>query len=164
VTPWIFRALELLERLNQAGVRYIVVGGLAVNAWGYVRGTKDLDIVPDPAEDNLRALAVLLEKLDGRVVAHEQVLAGSAIRIFIEAGDKTLVRTPIGEVDVLQGLPQVPRYSELLATAEEAEIQGVPVVVCSLEHLLAMKRAAGRAQDLIDIEALETAHDRREDE
>lgn len=157
MTPWIFRPLELLEQLNSAGVRFIVVGGLAVGAWGYVRGTRDLDIVPDPEKENLDRLVAVLEELDGRVMVGEQILAPSAIGIFIHTGDKTLVKTKLGEVDVLQGLPQIPRFSELAERASKVELEGIPVLVCSLEHLLAMKRAANRPIDRIDIEALEAA-------
>jgi hypothetical protein len=48
---------ELLRRLTAAEVRFVLVGGLAVNAWGVVRGTKDLDIVADPEPENLARLA-----------------------------------------------------------------------------------------------------------
>lgn len=44
------RLRHLLERLAAAEVEYILVGGLAVNAWGYLRATRDVDLVPDPAE------------------------------------------------------------------------------------------------------------------
>jgi len=68
VTPKVFRPLELLKRLNAANVRYVVVGGLAVGAWGYVRGIDDVDIVPDPSAENLERLTKVLGALDGRVV------------------------------------------------------------------------------------------------
>lgn len=148
----------LLEQLVGAEIRFILVGGLAVNAWGYLRGTRDIDLVPDPDQENLDRLATLLEGLEGGVVVGDQVTTSSAIRTFLHAGDKTLVRTRLGEVDVLQGLPQIPRYAELLRSAEVAEVEGTRVAVCSLEHLRAMKRAADRPMDRIDLEALDVAH------
>lgn len=153
-----FRPLALLERLNEAGVQYIIVGGLAVGAWGHVRGTDDLDIVPAPSPDNLKRLAQVLEELEGRVVVGEGVLKPSAIKTFLRAGDKTLVRTSLGEVDVLQGLPQIPRYDVLAPRATDTELEGIQVKVCSLEDLRAMKRAADRPLDRLDLEALEIAH------
>lgn len=45
--PWRANG-ELLERLVEAEVRFVLVGGLAVNAWGYLRATQDVDVVPDP--------------------------------------------------------------------------------------------------------------------
>lgn len=79
------RPLELLERLVAADVRFVVVGGLAVNAWGYLRGTQDVDIVPDPAVENLDRLADLLEEMDGRVEVADGRLAASA-RLDADAG------------------------------------------------------------------------------
>ena len=158
MTPKVFRPLELLERLNEAEVGYVVVGGLAVGAWGFVRGTDDVDIVPDPNADNLRRLASALEELDGRVVVKDGVLGPGAIRTFLLAGDKTLVRTHIGEVDVLQGLPTIPRFDHLLLRANRADLGGVPVLVCSLDDLRAMKRSADRPLDRADLEGLEVAH------
>jgi hypothetical protein len=40
---------ELLERLVRAEIRFVLVGGLVVNAWGYMRGTQDVDVVPEGA-------------------------------------------------------------------------------------------------------------------
>lgn len=158
MTPKVFRPVELLKQLNAAEVRYVLVGGLALGAWGYVRGTDDLDVVPDPSADNLDRLRQALEDLDGRVLVGDQVLATSAIATFLRAGDRTLVRTSLGEVDVLQGLPQIPSYEDLTSTAADVEIEGVSVKVCSLADLRAMKRASARGQDRVDLEALEIAH------
>ena len=67
-----------------------------------------------------------------------------------------LLREP-REINVLQGLPQVPRYEELKAQAKEVDLDGLAVQVCSFDHLLAMKRASDRARDHDDLEALEAA-------
>lgn len=151
------RLRELLERLTEAEVRFVLVGGLAVNAWGYVRGTKDVDVVPDPATENLEALAELLRELDGKVEVDERLLAADAISIFLRTGDRTLVVTELGPVDVLQGLPQIPPFATLDAQATDVDIGGLQVRVCSLEHLLEMKRASDRPRDRDDLEALESA-------
>lgn len=76
----------------------------------------------------------------------------------MRAGDKAYVVTALGDVDVLQGLPQIPRFEELEAQAEDAQLEGLKVRVCSLPHLIAMKRAADRPIDRIDLDALRTAH------
>jgi predicted nucleotidyltransferase len=73
----------------------------------------------------------------------------------LRTGDRTLVRTELGQVDVLQGLPQVPRYEELEKEAKEIDVDGLSIRVCSLEHLLEMKRAGNRHRDKDDLEALE---------
>jgi len=99
---------ELIERLAAAEVEFVVVGGLVVNAWGHLRGTRDLDIVPEPGKENLERLATVLEAPGGRVEVAEGRLGPSAIRTFLAAGDRTLVATELAPVDVLQGHAHVP--------------------------------------------------------
>lgn len=152
------RLRELLDRLVTADVRFVIIGGLAVNAWGYVRGTQDVDLVPDPERGNLDRLASVLEEAGGRVETAQGRLAASAIRTFLTAGDRTLVATDLGPVEVLQGLPQVPPFRQLDAEAVAVDLGGTVVRVCSLGALLAMKRASDRARDRDDLEALEAAH------
>lgn len=155
------RLRELLTRLVEAEVRFVLVGGLAVNAWGYLRATRDVDVVPDPATDNLDRLNALLERIGGKVDVGGQLLAPGAISTFLRTGDRTLVATQLGHVDVLQGLPQVPTFAELDAAATEVDMDGLVVRVCSLDHLLQMKRASDRVRDRDDLESLEAAQERR---
>jgi predicted nucleotidyltransferase len=149
----------LLERLREAGVDFVLVGGLAVNAWGYLRATRDVDLVPDPSPENLGRLDELLVALGGRVEVGESLLESSAIRTFLHTGDRTLVLTDLGRIDVLQGLPQVPSFAALDERASEVDIDGLVVKVCSLEDLLQMKRASDRPRDRDDLEALEAARE-----
>lgn len=151
------RLRELLQRLVEAEIRFILVGGLAVNAWGYLRGTRDVDVVPDPDPENLETLDSLLQELGGRVDVGGRLLDSTAISTFLKTGDRTLVLTDLGQVDVLQGLPQVPRYEELEKQAQDIDLDGLMVRVCSLEHLLAMKRVSDRPRDKDDLETLEAA-------
>ncbi|MGN6663488.1 MAG: nucleotidyltransferase [Solirubrobacterales bacterium] len=157
------RLRELLRRLTEAEIRFVLVGGLAVNAWGHLRGTRDVDLVPDPDRGNLAKLDALLRELGGKVDVGGQLLQTDAITTFLRAGDRTLVRTPLGEVDVLQGLPQVPPYGPLAENATEIDLDGIVVRVCSLEHLLEMKRAGDRHRDKDDLEALEAAQSQAQD-
>jgi predicted nucleotidyltransferase len=155
------RLRRLLERLSQAEVSFILVGGLAVNAWGYLRATRDVDLVPDPTPRNLERLDTVLRDLGGRVEVGGRLLEGSAITTFLRTGDRTLVLTELGRVDVLQGLPQIPPYSSLARNATSIDLDGLALEVCSLEDLLEMKGASDRPRDREDIEALEAARDSR---
>ncbi len=143
-------------------MRFVLVGGLAVNAWGYLRATRDVDFVPDPAPENLERLDALLRELGGRVDVDGKLLEGSAIRTFLRTGDRTLVATSLGQVDVLQGLPQVPSFAALDEKAKDVDVDGLVVRVCSLEHLLEMKRSSSRSRDREDLDALEAAQERGE--
>jgi predicted nucleotidyltransferase len=153
------RLRELLERLTAANVSFVLVGGLAVNAWGYLRATRDVDIVPEPSKENLARLDALLADLGGKVDVGGSLLDSEAISTFLKTGDRTLVVTDLGRVDVLQGLPQVPTFEALDAEASDVQMDGLTVRVCSLEHLLSMKRASERPRDRDDLEALEAAQE-----
>lgn len=151
------RLRKLLEGLVEAEIRFVLVGGLAVNAWGYLRATRDVDVVPDPDPANLSRLDAFLRESGGKVEVGDQLLTSDAIATFLRTGDRTLVRTDLGQVDVLQGLPQVPPYSKLEAEAVDVDVDGLSLRVCSLEHLLEMKRVSERPRDRDDLEALEAA-------
>jgi predicted nucleotidyltransferase len=159
LTPDPIRLRELLGRLIEADVRFVLVGGLAVNAWGYLRATRDVDFVPDPDPENLARLDAVLRELGGKVDVDGKLLAGSAISTFLRTGDRTLVATELGQVDVLQGLPQVPPFAALEEEAKDVDLDGLPVRVCSLEHLIQMKRSSERTRDREDLAALEAVQE-----
>jgi len=71
------------------------------------------------------------------------------------------LNTPLGGLDLLASPQGAPRYDRLRARAEVVDIAGVEVPVASIDDMIAMKRAAGRPQDLIDVDALEIARRRR---
>lgn len=150
---------ELLRRLAEAGAEFVVVGGLAVNAWGVVRGTKDVDIVVGPEVENLKRVAAVAVAAGGHVQKGEALL-GTPISIAsaIEDGEQVPIETDLGRLDIVQGLDGIPNYEELRSRASTAEILGVTVAVCSIADLMAMKRAAGRTRDLADVEDLEAAN------
>ena len=147
---------ELLRRLSEAGVEFVVVGGLALNAWGVIRGTKEVDIVVSPEPGNLRRLAAVAVDANGHVQQGEALL-GSAFSIAaaLADGDQVPIETDLGRLDVVQGLDGIPSFDDLRSRATEAEILGSMVLVCSLEDLKTMKRAAGRTRDLADLEDLD---------
>lgn len=150
---------ELLRRLVAANVRFVLIGGFAVNAWGVLRGTKDLDIVVDPDRENLVRLAGLVAEAGGQVHAREAFLSSQfSIGAVLAQGERVEIETTLGSLDVVQGLPGVPSYADLRQRAKEVEVMGARIAVCSLEDLVAMKRAAGRTRDLADLEDLDAAH------
>lgn len=87
------------------------------------------------------------------------MLSADAISTFLRTGDRTLVATDLGQVDVLQGLPQIPPYARLEEQATDIDLDGLVVRVCSLEHLIEMKRAGSRLRDRDDLEALEAVQE-----
>lgn len=148
----------LLGRLTEAEVRFVVVGGLALGAWGVVRGTKDCDIVPDPDAANLDMLSATVVGLGGHVQQGESLLGSEpSIAALLRGGKRAMITTELGNLDIVHGLAGVPPYEELKAAAVEVELAGVTLAICSIEHLRAMKRAAGRPRDLVDLDDLAAA-------
>lgn len=147
---------EILRRLVAAGARFVVIGGLALGARGVVRATKDIDIVVAPDPENLKLVAEVAVAAGGHVQRGEALL-GTPFSIAAElaSGEQMAIDTDLGRLDIVQGLEGVPSFDELRSRATEAEVLGVDVAVCSVEDLRAMKQAAGRGQDLVDLENLD---------
>jgi predicted nucleotidyltransferase len=149
---------ELLRRLAEADVEFVVVGGLALNAWGVVRGTKDVDVVIARDSDNVKRVAEVAVAAGGHVQRGEALLGTPfSIAAALADGEQVAIETDLGRLDVVQGLDGVPGFEDLRSRAAEAEILGSTVWVCSRDDLRAMKRAAGRTRDLADIEDLDAA-------
>jgi hypothetical protein len=152
----------LLRALHEAGVRHIIIGGFAVNAHGVIRPSRDLDIVPDPDPANLRRLAQLLAAIDARHVGlgdfdPDEFPFDPTRPEGLEGGANFRLETSLGDLDIMQwiaGIEAEPAYTALAANALSGELGGVPLHVCGLDDLIAMKRAAGRPRDLDDLQRL----------
>jgi hypothetical protein len=155
----------LLRALHAAGVEHIIIGGFAVNAHGVIRPSKDLDIVPDPDPGNLARLAKLLVDLDARHVGLGDLSANEfpfdpTRPEDLREGANFRLETRLGDLDIMQwvaGIDSDPAYDELASAAITGELDGIPLRVCGLDHLIAMKRAAGRPRDLDDLQRLGAA-------
>jgi hypothetical protein len=129
-----------------------------------VRPSKDLDIVPEPSHDNLERLRLALldvNATDAEVSDFKpSEIPMSVTRIDdLEQGGNFRLNTDLGDLDIMQwasGIESDDLYDELNRQAIEADVDGIAVRVCSLDHLRAMKRAAGRPQDLEDLKRLAT--------
>jgi hypothetical protein len=153
--------LPVLRALRDADVSFVVVGGVAVVLQGHPRSTVDLDLVIDLEADNVgRAMTVLTAQgLTPRVPVDAADFADPAVRAdWIEHRNLTVFSLhdpddPRREVDVFAQEPMP--FDQLRARARLVQVEDVAVPVASRQDLIALKRAAGRPQDLADIEALE---------
>jgi hypothetical protein len=146
---------RLLARLADAGVDFVVIGGIAVVAHGHIRTTRDLDITYATGAANLEALGRALVDLDARLRGVAEVVPFVPDGRTLRAAELLTLETTEGSLDLLASPPGAPRYAPLKARAERIEIDGRRVLVAAIDDLVAMKRAAGRPRDLEDIEALE---------
>jgi hypothetical protein len=150
-----FDLKALLGALHERGVSFVVIGGVAVGAHGFVRGTEDLDLVPDPDPENLERLAQALEALDATLpTAGGRPFDATTDTRVIKRGGSVTAMTRFGELDVVQLAQGVPSYSQLAEDAVDSDLLGIPVRVCSLARLREMKSAQNRTQDKLDLENL----------
>jgi predicted nucleotidyltransferase len=147
----------LLRRLAQAGVDFLVVGGVAVATQGYGRSTKDLDITYATNAANLERLGSVLVELGARLRGIEEDVPFVPDARTLRRTTILTLDTPEGGLDLLASPDGAPRYEEMRERATVVDLDGVEIRVVSLDDLLAMKRAAGRPQDVADIDALLTA-------
>jgi hypothetical protein len=140
--------LDLLIALRDAETRFLVVGAYAVGVHGYPRATKDLDIWVEASAENaprvIRALAAFGAPL-GDLTVEDMAKVGAGFKM----GE------PPRRIDGLTQISGV-TFEEAWPRRIEADFGGgVRCGVIALEELLRNKRAAGRLQDLADVDALE---------
>jgi hypothetical protein len=150
------RAFEILAALQRHRVEFVVIGGFSLAAHGAQRGTKDVDIVPDPAPDNLSRLGSALAALNARVDLKDLDAAELGIEPDADGlalGGNWVLETDSGLLDVLQEVAGVRGYAQLRQGAVALELPQLerPLLCAGVDDLIAMKTAAGRPQDLIDV-------------
>lgn len=145
----------ILRRLVEAGVDFVVIGGIAVVASGYGRATRDLDIAFAGDGANLEALSRVLQQLDAKLRGVDEDLPFVADARTLAGIQLLTLDTKLGWLDVHRLVPGVSSYERLRSRSQRVDIGGFPVLIAGVEDLIKMKTAAGRPQDLIDVEALE---------
>ena len=151
--------LELLTQLHDAGARFVVVGGVASALHGGTRVTFDLDIVPSLEPDSWRSSVEFLWSLGARPripETLERICDVDLVRKWrTEKGMLALnFRTPDGSTEVDLLVSESDRFQELKSRAVVIRVEGRDFSVISLDDLIAMKEAAGRPQDLLDVAEL----------
>lgn len=152
---------EVLTKLQDSDVRFVVVRAVAMNLHGVPRMTADLDLLVDLSEPNLSAFLQAFEELGYKPrlpVPASALLDPERRREWVEQRNLkafTFVHSlrPLQEVDLLLESPVSFEEADRQKTLLAAGRLRIPVI--SLDHLIAMKRVAARAQDAADVEALE---------
>ncbi len=145
---------QLLQRIADAGIDFVIVGGFAAVTHGSSYVTRDVDLCVALSAENIARLRQALADLNPRHRMTPQRLsflthppAGQAVQ------DLYLV-TDAGVVDVLSSVLGVGDFSRLKARAESLEVDGRSYAVMSLDDLIAAKEALGREKDLLTAKEL----------
>ncbi|MBM4221340.1 MAG: nucleotidyl transferase AbiEii/AbiGii toxin family protein, partial [Gammaproteobacteria bacterium] len=155
------KTAELIQCLSDEQIQYVLVGGLAVQLHGFLRATFDIDLVLAMNSENLTRF-IAVAKRHGLVPGIPVPLDSLANPDLIDQWhrEKGMLAFSLREpqpggsvVDVLVR-PEVP-FERLMANAVMGELSGRRVPIASIPDLLAMKRAAGRPKDMLDVIALE---------
>ena len=138
---------DMLKCLNKAGVDYMLVGGWAVNMYGYIRATVDLDIWILADSENAK-------KVYSAVAEFGAPVSEMKPEEFAEYGMIFQIGVAPCRVDIISKISGV-SYADAVTRAVPKTIDGIPVRIISLDDLIANKKASGRAKDLADVEVLE---------
>jgi hypothetical protein len=155
-----FDAREQFRALSRHEVDYVIIGGIAIQAYGGQRVTRDLDVVIATSTENVVRLAAALADLDARILGPDGERSRSVPSAsLLGSSDQWHLVTDHGLLDVLTLPAHLGSFDDVRARAHEVRLGELTVPIASREDLLRMKRAAGRAQDLDDVRLLESLGD-----
>lgn len=151
-----FEPRELLGRLVAADVQFVIIGGLAAQVHGSPSITADVDIVPSWDPNNLRKVESVLR--DIAAIRHDvppdsPPLPPLDARTLL-AGTVFTLNSMFGRIDLQANPDPGIDYAELRKSAVAVTFLGMPLLFASLDDLIAMKRAAGRPKDRVELEIL----------
>lgn len=137
---------DLLGLFQRHGVQYVLVGGFAVNYYGYVRTTQDIDLLVFPSADNAQRIMIALSEFG---------FGGAGIpqELFEREGSAVHLGTEPNRIDILTNLKGVSN-SMIFAGSQIVDVDEVPVRIISFDHLVEVKRSSDRPRDLADADEL----------
>ncbi len=152
---------DIFRSLQEREIKYLLIGGIAVNLHGFSRATSDLDLLLAMDDANLVAFVQILEEggWQPRVPVPLARLADRDARIdWIEnKGMRAFTvlnpSRPMEEIDIL--LHSGINFGEAFQRRQVLSAENIEISLMALEDLMTMKEQAGRPRDLIDLQALE---------
>lgn len=136
---------EFIRLLDAHDVRYLVVGGAAVNALGYVRMTEDIDFWLQRSEANAEKVLAALSEFGFDEFSKEDLLDPKAV---------LMLGRPPHRIDLLTWI-SARDFDDCYPRRVYAQLGGMRIPLISVEDLLINKRASGRPKDLADIDEFE---------
>ena len=157
---------RLLEALHEAGVQFIIVGGVAATAHGSARVTHDIDISYARDDANLERLVAALRPFDPYLRGAPRGLPFAWSTTTLRAGLNFTLTTTAGDIDLLGEIIGGGTYEELAPHTIPVVVFGRETRILDLPWLIRVKRAAGRPRDLeviAELEALQEEIVRRDE-
>jgi len=155
-----FDPRELLRALAIQEVDYVTIGGIAIQAYGAQRLTRDLDVAIASSAENFERLGRALVDLDARILGPGGERSDSVPTAqLLASSDEWHLITDHGPLDVLTLPAHLGSFADLRARAHEIPLGDLTIPIAHRDDLLTMKRAAGRPQDLADVRLLEALDD-----
>ena len=145
----------LIKVLADAGVEFVMVGGLAAIVRGSAHVTYDLDIVYRRTPDNIDRLAKALRPVNPYMRGAPAGLPFTFDVPTIQRGLNFTLTTTLGDLDVLGEIAGGGTYNSLITDSTSERAGDVPFRCVTLRCLIALKRAAGRPKDLDVLAGLE---------
>ena len=142
--------IEIWKYFSLNNVKYLTIGGFAVNIYGYVRNTGDIDIYIEDSIENRENLRIALK--ESGIGNFENI---NTMQFILDGTDITLNFNL--RLDIITSVKDLENYSfeQLLEKAYITEISDVPVYFIDYENLIVAKKALNRPKDILDIEELE---------
>jgi len=150
---------SLLRVLVEHAVDFVVIGGLSLAAHGYVRATKDIDIVPEPSRANRERLFSAMQTVAALPIEigdfRPEELPVPFTPDGLDHGGNWALQTTFGRIDIMQWVSGVEGFEQLRANAVVLSLPEIgSVAFAGYDDLVAMKRAADRPTDRQDIAEL----------
>jgi hypothetical protein len=136
------------------GLDHVVIGGFSVIFHGYVRATKDSDLLVPDGPDADAAVLRFLQRIDGRRFRDDKILTIEEIA----AAETIRVNSRHGIIDIMRGGLAPLDYDTVSRRADTADWDGQTVRLAALPSLVGFKRLAGRPQDQMDLTELEAIY------
>ena len=143
---------RLLGALTKHGVDFVVIGGMAGLVHGSAYPTYDLDVAYSREEANLRRMVAALTELDVTLRGAPDDLPFQLDVRTLANGANFTFDTPHGSFDILADAAGIASYEDLRKEARMEVVEDTEVKVASIDHLIAMKRAANRTKDKLMLE------------
>jgi len=140
----------------------VVIGGIAATIQGSTTITRDFDVCYSRARTNLERLASALRELKARPRGVDADVPFQLDAASLRNGMNFTFKTNHGDFDCLGDPGGGFDYELLRRNADEMDVAGRKVMVASLDDLIAMKRAAGRIKDRIEVENLSALREVRD--